>query len=441
MESYVSGDHIAKRSSSNKLQHCAYPMNSKNPVDLCIQVEPNRLGIDYARITLTDRVAQRLVHLCKLLDPYQLDSVACIKSPVQWYKAGQLLVSPCLATCTLTGSVRDADLVLYVDGFISGEIDRNGVYSRACEVRGHWMFCSLSELEDERLLEQADAHGDIHATSDYGTPMIEVISRDAELRHALYLSRHNAKNPQVMSFEDTAWPDPFDRWPDSGLYESRAHLRVPKTFAPEVRTPLADAVLAKLFQAMLMQDWDPNQRCAFYTLAAALIICPQEVTLTRSNGDIPLFLRNLQQEVFPNENPLCIEDVAVPRQTLCGTCGFVFDFNTLIRLRYKNILVELTLDAARTVIAASWSTTHQVANLALLYEDHANNDFAWRLMHEFAAKYTDDLSRLKLLALGLDALKRLLDDESPWCDDVPHTTEARESWRKKIEKFLQMDKS
>jgi hypothetical protein len=271
--------------------------------------------------------------------------------------------------------------------------------------------------------------------------MIEMVSRDAELRHALHLSRNNAKNKQLMGFEDTAWPDPFDRWPDPGLYESRAHLRIPNTFTPEVRTPLADAVLAKLFQALLMNDWNPNQRCAIYTLAAALTICPQKVMLTRSNGNIPLFMRNVEQEVFPNEQPLCIEYVAVPIQTLCGTCGFLFDFNTLIRLRYKNIIVELTLDTARTVIAASWSATSQIANLALLYEDHANNDFALQVMREFAHQYTDDLSRLKLLAIGLDALKRLLDDESPWCDDVPHTTEARESWRKKIDEFLQMEKS
>jgi hypothetical protein len=337
--------------------------------------------------------------------------------------------------------VRDHDLVLYVDGSIPGEMNQSGVYSQACEVRGHWIFCSLSALEEESLLEQADAHGDIHATSDYGTPMIEMVSRDAELRHALHLSRNNAKNKQLMGFEDTAWPDPFDRWPDPGLYESRAHLRIPNTFTPEVRTPLADADLAKLFQALLMNDWNPNQRCAIYTLAAALTICPQKVMLTRSNGNIPLFMRNVEQEVFPNEQPLCIEYVAVPIQTLCGTCGFLFDFNTLIRLRYKNIIVELTLDTARTVIAASWSATSQIANLALLYEDHANNDFALQVMREFAHQYTDDLSRLKLLAIGLDALKRLLDDESPWCDDVPHTTEARESWRKKIDEFLQMEKS
>jgi hypothetical protein len=224
-----------------------------------------------------------------------------------------------------------------------------------------------------------------------------------------------------------AWPDPFDRWPGLTLDEPRAHLRLPRTFTSSVRSPLEDAVLEKLFQAVLMQDWDANQRCTFYTLAAALIICPQEVTLTRSNGYIPQYLRNIEQEVFPNEHHLCIEDVAVQRPQFCGTCGYIFDFKRIIRLRYKNIIGEFTLNSVRTVVAARWSATHQIVNYTLRHKDHTHNDFAWRLMQAYVHQYTDDLSRLKLLAFGLDALKRLLDDDHLWLEDVRVAMESANS--------------
>jgi hypothetical protein len=402
-------------------------MKSKTTTSLCIQAEPNRLGIDYGRIILTPNVKQRLVHLCKILDPYQLHSVTCTKTPVQWYKAGQPLNGNYLSKCSLVGSERDQDLVLYVDGTILGEIDEHGVHSQACDIQGHWIFCSLAELDEERLLQQADEYGDIHATSDYGTPLIDVASRGAELRRALHPAHNNSKTFQAAGLENTAWPDPFDRWQNSIRCESRAHLRLPRTFRSEMRSPVADAVLAMLFQAVLKQDWDPNLRCAFYTLAAAIIICPQEVTLTGSNGDIPLFLRNLEQEIYPNEFLLRIEDVTPHNSRVCGNCDYAFESRKVVRLRYQNITGDITIDTSGTVIAASWSATHQMSNLALLYEDHANNAFAWQVMHQYAHKYTDDLSRLKLLAFGLDVLKRLLDDDQPWLEIVRVAMESPDS--------------
>lgn len=240
----------------------------------------------------------------------------------------------------------------------------------------------------------------------------------------------------VVHAKKTAWPDPFDRWQGLTADEPRAHLRIPRTFTPEVRSPVADTVLAMLFQAAPKQNCDLNQRCALYTLAAATIICPQEATLTRSNGEIPFFLRNVEQEIYPNEHLLCIEDVAPPKPRFCGTCDQVFDFTRIIRLYYKNIVGELTLDDARIVLAASWSATHPIADLALLYKDHAHNDFAWRVMHELSHQYTDDLSRLKLLAYGLDTLKRPLDDDHPWWEDVRVAMESPDSKDEKSKKIV-----
>jgi hypothetical protein len=416
-------------------------MNVKTPYCLCIQAEPNTLGIDFGRIVLTRHVLQRLVHLCRILGAYRLTSISCDDIPLQWYKAGQSWTETGLAACTIVGTNVHQDLVLYVDMCVLGDIDEKSQLRQYAHIQGHWTFCSLTELNEERLLEQADAHGDIHATNDYGSPLIEVAARDAELRYALHLSRTKSNTVQAVDLESSAWPNPFDRWLDPMHDESRAHRLLPRRYIPDARSPITNAALAKLFQAILMQDWGPNQRCTFFTLAAALIICPQQVTLTSSNGDIPPFLRNVDQEIFPNEHRLCIEDIALPNSNLCGTCGQVFDFKRVVRLRYKNIIGELTLDAARTVIAASWSSTHQIANLALLYDDHANNAFAWRMMLDFAHKYTDDLSQLKLLAFGLDALKRLLNEQHSWCEDVPNSNDAWEFWRCKIENFLQKKKS
>lgn len=415
-------------------------MSQKIKLNLCIQVHPNELGIDYGRIALSPNTLQRLALLCGILGGYKLHSAACTKIRVQWYTQGQPWTADSDTTCTLWGSERDQDLCLTVDSTFWDEQDEHTGIRPSCKIHGNWWFLTLSALNRKNLLDQADEVGDIHASCDM-VPRIEAVSRTAEFQRALFLERAQLAPPQTEKHKRWPWPDPFDHWQGKFQEEASARARLPRTFQSEARLPVADAVLTKLFQAFLTPDLNPNQRCAFYTLAAALIICPQEVTLARSNGEILLFLCKIDSETLPDDQHLRIEDLVPPSLALCGTRDYEFKFERVIRLGYKGIVGQINLDARQNVKAANWTTRRKIDDLALLYEDHANNDFARWVMRDFAQRYTDDLSRLKLLAFGLDSLKRLLDDGYPWYEDVRTAMENPDYWFNKSESATKKEKA
>lgn len=405
-------------------------MNPKTKLNVCIQVHPNVLGIDYCRIALTPEVLLRLASLCRIVGGHQLDGAACTLTQVQWYKAGQEVTRKNYTSCTVRGNERDRDWHLEVVAVFWGEPSEHGGLKHSCTIQGTWPFLTVSGLDKENLLGNADSYGDVHAPLDQGD-LMEAASSTAEFYRALFLSRTH-----TATLDRRPWPDPFDHWPVRMLGKSSARLRLPRSFQPEARLPVVDAVLEKILQDVLTQDCDPNQRCAFYTLAAALIVCPQDVALTRYVGDMPFFLRRVEHEISPQEESLSPEDLAPKRPGVCGTCDYKFNSSKVIRLRYQGIAGEITINTTRNETHAKWSTPRQLDNLALLYEDRSNNDFALAVMREFAHKYTDDLSRLKLLAFGLDALKRLLDNDYPWFDEVRLTMEDPDCWYEKSDSIF-----
>jgi hypothetical protein len=212
------------------------------------------------------------------------------------------------------------------------------------------------------------------------------------------------------------WPDPFSRWSGDQEGESRAHVRLPRDYANVPRSAVAEAVLILLLRAALELALDPNQRCALYTLAAALLICPDEVGLSLKTDDIPSFLKHPDHREV-DEQPLTMAVLPTPRRRFCGTCETEFPGSgKTIHVRYQALIGQLTINNLQAPV--DWTVAHAGPDLALLYEDHANNEFARLALKEHLPNYPDDHARLKLLAFGLDVLKRQLDAGYPWGEDL-----------------------
>lgn len=402
-------------------------MNQKAKLNLCIQAHPNELGVEYGRIALSDDLLHRWVVQCKIVDAYKLFSCESTLTQVTWYASECVLLEEVFTTCSFWGGECDEMWILSIEGHYSGQRNELGVFEGGCTIQGSWLFNSPAELDRANLESTADSHGDIHVTNDLGA-LLESSSRSAQYYRAIYQSRRKNQLLKTNRQEHRPWPDPFDRWNTHSHDDSPARMRLPRKPEFDARSDIAEATLQKLFTCVLTRDLDPNERCAFYTLTAALMICPKEVTLTRFEAGIPQFLNRDRYQGALGEESLHIDDVSAMPQKFCGTCNHEFEFERTIRIRYRGIQGDIQLDAKKKVMATSWSTLRQVDDLALLYEDSLSNNFALKLMQEFASQYTDDVSRLRLLAIGLDALKRLMDHSASWFEDARASMENKDSW-------------
>jgi hypothetical protein len=367
-------------------------MKTTGPIEICIEIAPNALGIDMARQTINEEVRERLMLLCTLMDAHSLHSVSFDDVPIRWCRVGELQATRHYNTCVLTGAAAHQDLTLHVEATFPRESNTLGVFSDSKTVNGAWFFGSRAALSQYSLNELADKSGEIHA--DWYAPVGDEV---ACIR--------------------SSWPNPFSLWDTSFESDASSRALLPSNFETRPRSVLADAVLTQLLKVALASRLDSNSRCVLYTLAAALIICPDQVQLTEDISNIPPFLREPELRDV-NEGPLA-ESAFVDdgRKRYCGTCDFKFSTPQLtVCLQYQSLGGRLVLHSDS---ADQWHSTHSSENLARWYTDHDNNTFAWEAIQEFLPRHPNDKARLKILAFGLDALKRKLNDlEAPWKEDL-----------------------
>jgi hypothetical protein len=398
-------------------------MKSHPIISVCIQVEPNALGIDFGRIEMTAEVVKLIRRLYSIVKKYNLAIIPTSAIPIKWYKAGQLQTARHTDTIDLCDGGSENYFMLFVDMYFFGDPDEDGLFSNGVYIRGHW-DADLDDLTRKRLVEQADDQGDIHATSHSGESDLEARSRDVELKHGILQMR--VRQPQCVPYIETAlpWPDPFACWPAYSELCSHAHLRLPPVFFRARRSRQATDVLGMLFFVALKKCPDPNERCAIYTLAAAIIICPDEVELTQivETDAPPIFNRSCELEPL-GEWPLT-DDYLVALGQICRDTGKHFERpNRKVRIRYKTLMGVLNVD--RFNCNTIWTThTSHTPNLALLYQDHMNNEAAKYWLNEHERLNRADHSRLILLAYGLDAVKRLFAGDEPWWVDMKEALEG-----------------
>jgi hypothetical protein len=353
------------------------------PIHVHIETARNDLGIDQARLTLTDAVRQRLRQLCEVMASYGLLAVKFDDLPVHWYKGGERQNEWHSNTCELVGNADHQDLTLYVNARFPGVPDARGVFGTSVNVQGHWFFGVVAALDDSSLYDAADENDVIAATYDWYDPTND-------------------------------WPNPFLRFSTPGTQRPAVHVLLPAVYTSTPRSAVADAVLTELLQTAVDLELNPDSRCVLYTLAAAICLCPDEVRLTRDVSDIPPFLRpqDLQDS---NEAPLTQVDL-VERVRICGTCEWVFSKSQkTLYIRYQGLEGRLVLNGGQ--VGERWSASHNVKSLSIEYNDHGDNEFAWHKLREFLPQYADDHSRLKILAFGLDALlQRLAPKRQCWED-------------------------
>lgn len=356
-------------------------MKRNGPIEICIEIGPNELGIDAARLTVDEEVRERLRQLCAVMDAHNLHSISFDDVPIRWYRLGELQASRHYNDCALTGTAFTQDLTMHVEATFPGEADALGVFKDNKTVKGAWFFGIPAALSSSSLNELADESMEIHA--DWYAPV-----------------------GNEISYVRSSWPNPFLLWNRSCESDAPSCALLPSDYDTRPRGVVADAVLTHLLRVALVSDLDPDSRCALYTLAAALIICSEQVQLTEDISNIPPFLREPELHNV-NEAPLA-ESALIDegRKRECGTCHFEFSkpLSTVI-LRYESIEGRLVLNGNA---ADQWHVTHSSESLACWNTDHDNNTVAWEAILEFLPRYPNDKERLKILAFGLDALKRKL---------------------------------
>ena len=104
----------------------------------------------------------------------------------------------------------------------------------------------------------------------------------------------------------------------------------------------ANAVLSEILDVASDVPLDANSRRVLDTLAAALLMCPDDVSLTLDISNLPPFLRPDGYR-DANEAPLTEADV-LTRQRSCGTCdmAFVAPQKTIL-IRYHNLVGRLVM--------------------------------------------------------------------------------------------------
>ena len=108
------------------------------------------------------------------------------------------------------------------------------------------------------------------------------------------------------------------------------------------RSLQADAVLSEILDVANNVPLDDNSRRVLDTLAAALLMCPDDVILTLDLSNLPPFLRPDGYR-DANEAPLTEADL-ITRQRRCGTCDMAFLApQKTIFIRYQNLVGQLVM--------------------------------------------------------------------------------------------------
>lgn len=121
-----------------------------------------------------------------------------------------------------------------------------------------------------------------------------------------------------------------------------AHEWPPATQSSVPRSVQADAVLSAILGVANDVPLDDNSRRVLDTLAAALLMCPDDVSLTLDVSNLPPFLRP-DGYLDANEAPLTEANV-LTRQRRCGTCDMAFVApQKTIFIRYHNLVGRLVM--------------------------------------------------------------------------------------------------
>ena len=108
------------------------------------------------------------------------------------------------------------------------------------------------------------------------------------------------------------------------------------------RSVQADAVLSEILDVANNVPLDDNSRRVLDTLAAALLMCPDDVILTLDLSNLPPFLRPDGYR-DANEAPLTEADL-ITRQRRCGTCDMAFLApQKTIFIRYQDLVGRLVM--------------------------------------------------------------------------------------------------
>ena len=104
----------------------------------------------------------------------------------------------------------------------------------------------------------------------------------------------------------------------------------------------ADAVLSEILDVANDVPLDDDSRRVLDALAAALLMCPDDVSLTLDISNLPPFLRPDGYR-DANEAPLTEADL-ITRQRRCGTCDMAFLApQKTIFIRYQDLVGRLVM--------------------------------------------------------------------------------------------------
>ena len=121
-----------------------------------------------------------------------------------------------------------------------------------------------------------------------------------------------------------------------------AHERLPAAQSSVPRSVQADAVLSEILDVANDVPLDDDSRRVLDALAAALLMCPDDVGLTLDLSNLPPFLRPDGYR-DANEAPLTEADL-ITRQRRCGTCDMAFLApQKTIFIRYQDLVGQLVM--------------------------------------------------------------------------------------------------
>jgi hypothetical protein len=401
-------------------------MYSENTPTLVIQAAPNRLGVEFARLVLDSPNLSLLRELYDLRSSKKLVSLSTDALAVQWVKNG------CIQEETIT-VCEVFENGLNLSSHFLGLPNAQGVFEQGTTIFGTWILGDASDLDTEALLQKANHKGEIFEEA-LGLSSLDQVSNAAWLQFANRRASFS-EHKKLLEERSFSWPNPYTTWAQANTEQAHARRLLPSHYVATERSSVVNHVLNHLNSVATDSECDPNERCALYTLMAALIICPEEVALLHVDTklNVPDFLLSpAQRELRRGQSSELthdhIESHAATSQSVgvCGTCSAEFPASPLtVSLVYQNLkaLLEICTNGKTSFHAMN---TPQ-ADLALLYEDHLNNRFAQRIFVDFSVVFSDDLSRLKILAFGLDALKRLLEPDYPWYEDLRAALESSDT--------------
>lgn len=121
-----------------------------------------------------------------------------------------------------------------------------------------------------------------------------------------------------------------------------AQERLPAAQSSVPRSVQADAVLSEILDVASDVPLDANSRRVLDALAAALLMCPDDVSLTLDVSNLPPFLRPDGYR-DANEAPLTEANV-LTHQRSCGTCDMAFLApQKTIFIRHQDLVGQLVM--------------------------------------------------------------------------------------------------